>query len=257
MFDVDSIETNLTSLKAFGEQNGGPLAETVSSREFLGRALPVIFGAILNDSYEVPQDVVQFAILYESRSGNREFIPDLNRLRQQLTSTRNFFRQTAAALSDLRSNPNDPAANFTVGRYMAFIKGDWERGLQLLALSENERLAQMAKADLDTAGNSPDRMLATADAWWDLGEETKNDLFKGACRERAGYWYDLAMASLPESLSKLHAKARLEESWRSVSGSPLASIRRLATDLGIDIEQELASRKNPMLKQKVQAESYK
>lgn len=245
MFEVDAVETHADALAKFGKQNGGALAESVDAREYMTAVVPIIYGLTMQDKFDVTEDLTQFATMYESRSGNREFLVDLNRLKSQLQSAKNFFQRSGAALGQLRSNPEDPAACYAVGRYLTFIKGDWDTGLPILAMGENERLAQMAKADLAAAGASSEQVLANADAWWELGEETSNQLFKGACRERAAHWYQIAIRSLPESLSKLHAKSRLEECTNSVSGSPIVSLKTLAEDMGMDIQSQLLAIKEP------------
>jgi hypothetical protein len=247
MFEVDPVSVASDALQSFGSEYGGALAEMVNGREYLKMALPVVFGAVLNDSYDDPQELVQLAIMYEGKTGNREFLPDLNRLRQQLSASRNFLRRTEIALATLRSDPRDPAANYAAGRYIAFIKGDWDQGLPLLAAGDNDRLAQMAKADLATGDSGAQQMLSTADAWRDLGEETSNELFRGACRQRAAYWYEAAMQSLPDSLAKLHAKTRWDESVRTTAGSPISLLLALGQDLGIDLPQALAELKSPHL----------
>lgn len=245
MFETDAIEANSVALKEFGEENGGALADAVDGRQYIKQALPVIYGLILEDSYDITRDLGQFAVMYESRSGNREFLPDLNRLKSQLLATKNFYARTGDALAELRADPKNAAANSTVGRYVTFIKGDWENGLPLLAMGDNDRLAQMAKADIATHGSSSEQMMTTADAWWDLADSTSNELFKNACRERAAYWYELASQTMPESLAKLHANSRLKEFDRSTGGSPLASLQKLAKGLGMDLTDALESLKNP------------
>ena len=248
MFEVDALPIHAEQLDQFGQQNGREMSGVVDGREYLRAILPVVYGLLKEDSYDNLEDLAQFALAYESRSGNREFIADLNRLKSQISSAQNFFRRTGDALSQLRQNPEDAAAAFAVGRYLTFIKGDWSNGLPVLAVGENARLAQMAKADLATQTSSPEQMLSTADSWWSLGEETSNELFKSACRERAAYWYQLTMQALPDSLSKLHVKSRLEEYDKSFSGSPLGAIKELAEGMGMDLDLSLIALKEPMSK---------
>ncbi len=247
-FDVSFVDENTEALRRFCKQNMGAMADRMDRPELFRRALPIAFELVKKDEYEQPIELVTFLLAVEGKQGQRVLLADLNRLKQQLTAARNQYRQAAEAVAMLRNQPENANAKGTVGKYVAFIKGDWAEGLPMLLDGENERLAQIAKADLAT-GNDGEEMLNSGDAWWDLAESTSNKIFRGACQERAAHWYRLAEAILPDSLSKLHAKSRLEKATQESLGSPLSLIERLAEDTGIKLEAEIARIRNPLFKQ--------
>lgn len=244
MFEVDAITANTDAMELFAKKNSAAMAAKVDSRAFMRRLVPVAFSAIESDQYEGLLEVLPAAVQFEGQSGNRAFLADLNRLRQQTTAARNHYRQLSNALGTLRGDAEDPRANSIVGRYVSFIKGDWQTGLPLLVKGDNARLSEMARLDLAT-GNSADSMLKTADSWWELAEATSNELFGGACRQRASHWYEMAMAQLPESLEKMHAKARYEEASGASAGTPLSILESLAKGMGMTVETEVARLKEP------------
>lgn len=247
-FNVNFVDENTAALQRFCKQNTGAMSERIDRPGLLKRALPIAFELVKRDEYDQPIELATFLLTVEGQQGQRVLLADLNRLKQQLTAARNQYRQAAEAVATLRNQPDNANAKGTVGKYVAFIKGDWATGLPMLLDGDNDRLAQIAKADLAT-GNNGEEMLNSGDAWWDLAESTTNKIFRGACQERAAHWYRLAEASLPESLSKLHAKSRLEKATQESLGSPLSLIERLAEDSGIKLDAEIARVRNPLFKQ--------
>ena len=63
--------------------------------------------------------------------------------RQQLLSE--DYRK---ALSVLEDKPTDPAANLAAGRHLCFVKGNWDRGVPMLALGSDAALKAAAIKDL-------------------------------------------------------------------------------------------------------------
>lgn len=70
----------------------------------------------------------------------------------------------------LTTNPDDPAANAEMGFYYALIKGDWEKGLPLLARGQT-RTAQIAKAELGV--KTPVQLVQIAGEWYDHARQLK------------------------------------------------------------------------------------
>ena len=52
------------------------------------------------------------------------------------------------ALDKLQTDPADADANLKAGQWFCFVRGQWERGLPLLAKGSNKALAELAKQDL-------------------------------------------------------------------------------------------------------------
>jgi hypothetical protein len=106
----------------------------------------------------------------------------------------------------LAENPDDPAANATVGRYRILIYGDYPGGLPHLAKGDDPRLKEIAERDLAGAISSQDR-LALADAWFDLA---KSDPELTPLYARARHWYRLAEEEA-STLVQVNIRRRLDE----------------------------------------------
>jgi hypothetical protein len=78
------------------------------------------------------------------------------------------------AYDPVDKNPADPAANFEIGRFQCFVKGDWDVGLSFLAKGSDAGLGALAAKDL-AAPTDPERQLEVADGWWDLAEKEMGD----------------------------------------------------------------------------------
>jgi hypothetical protein len=108
-------------------------------------------------------------------------------------------------MEKLKTEPNDEAANLTVGKYRCFVQGRWADGLKLLTRGGNVALKGVAELDLQTpALGAPD--VKVADAWWDYAQ-TAPDSEKRAAEARARFWYTRAVPGLA-GLQKARAESR-------------------------------------------------
>ncbi len=142
--------------------------------------------------------------------------------RQQLLSDE--YRKALGVLED---KPTDPEANLAAGRHLCFVKGDWKRGVPMLALGSDAPLKAAAINDLRGA-NSADEQAAIGDAWWDLAEAKQGEE-RETLRLRAGFWYRQAEPKLAVGLAGLKITQRLEELKKVDRELPTASQAATAT----------------------------
>ena len=118
------------------------------------------------------------------------------------------FRVAEPAIIKLKTEPNDPEANLTVGRFECFAMNDFDKGLPLLAKGSDPTLKSASMADLAKPSDAPACKLV-GDKWWDQGaKETKDAAAAEQCKSRAGYWYRLAVGEL-DGLTKTLVEQRL------------------------------------------------
>lgn len=106
------------------------------------------------------------------------------------------------ALEQLDSNPIDPHANLTVGKYLCNYQGKWDRAMTYLALGADPDIATAAKAELQLGQPTPEECLALARGWRNTVEK------QPAFGERAAYWYRKAIAGL-QGLQRISAEREL------------------------------------------------
>jgi len=146
--------------------------------------------------------------------------------RQQLLSE--DYRKVLNVLED---KPTDPAANLAAGRHLCFVKGNWDRGVPMLALGSDQALRAAAIKDLRGA-TSAEEQAAIGDAWWDLAE-TKQGEVRDTLRLRAGLWYRQAEPKLAEGLAALKVKQRLAELdtiEHEIPAAPIAATEHRVAD---------------------------
>lgn len=118
------------------------------------------------------------------------------------------YSEAEVFFQTLKANPVDPDANLAIGKYYCFMKGDWDRGIAMLALGSDTALKTVATIELD-GPTDVNGQIDLGDGWWGLAE-TKDDLAKERLRERAAVWYRLAAPKL-SGLLKSKIEKRINE----------------------------------------------
>ncbi len=94
----------------------------------------------------------------------------------------------------LKKDSTSPEANLVVGKYLCFIRGDWSRGLPLLAKAGDDRLSAIAEGDLRASQGAAGRMKV-ADDWYDLSKEL-DGIARRRVADRAAFLYRMASRTL-------------------------------------------------------------
>jgi hypothetical protein len=127
-----------------------------------------------------------------------------------------LLQRTMAQLDDA----NDPQANLDVGRYFCLVRGEWEKGLPLLANGPQGKLKSLAEAEL-AGPDSPEQQVALADQWWELvSSESEREK---TLRIHAGHWYQRALPALPQGLLRVKAELRIKQIEQDYGPDALAS----------------------------------
>ncbi len=239
-FDVDAYEENMTALTNFGSACATREASDIDGIVYLQRALPTVFAAIKNDDYVRAATIVRYAFKFVDQPRNETIPKSLNALRVQLASAQRSFDAAKESLAKYRVDSSDGESAATFGRFLCFIKGDWEAGLPLMLQGGSDDLRNLVEADLNGAKDVK-AQVALGDSWWELAERAKAGVYRQAGRDRAAHWYRQAFAVMPESLDKLHVKARLDEAGDASKSSPLTLVRSLAEEINVDLKVSLAS----------------
>jgi hypothetical protein len=132
----------------------------------------------------------------------------------RLHDARRELTTVIAAANKLKVNPEDAELNLIVGRYICFVQGNWEGGLQLLTHVSDTRLRDLATKDLD-GPPSPSAMADLADAWWDWPDSKQTP--QRSSRQRAAHWYEKAISGLSGE-KKTQAEKRIAEAKDTTVG---------------------------------------
>jgi serine/threonine-protein kinase len=138
-------------------------------------------------------------------------MPLVNRVDTRIKAVREL-QTKYATIKDLaiklKTKPDDPEANLAVGKFACFDKGDWDKGLPMLAKGSDVRLKTLAQKEL---GQPPDGMaqVEVADAWNDLAKGEQGNV-KLQIQRRAYHWYEQALPTL-QGLTQAAVEKKIKE----------------------------------------------
>ena len=203
-FETDPLETKTTVLAATARTR----LPSEANQLLLKVAHQLIDAAVAEDRFHIAREIQAAAAAAARRSGDRRAIADVTARQQEIDDAKTAFERATLAVERLTEDPTDAAANRIAGVYYCFVKERWDDGLPMLARGDDLPIAQLVRIELSRPVEA-DRQVALADAWWNEAEARSD--FRAAIRRRAGYWYQLALATLPPGLDKLRAEMRLRQ----------------------------------------------
>ncbi len=174
-------------------------------------AMLLIGAAVARDDYETAERLGRVASGVARRVRNASLAKTVVTLNRDVLKVRAAFEAAKKALAVWEENPADPAANLTAGKFYCLVKDDWEKGISMLALGSDAKLAELARKELK-GPTSVDERVALGDGWWALaqaGEGTEKDLMM----VHAGLLYERARRHVDGLL-----KAKLEKRLREIAG---------------------------------------
>ncbi len=172
-------------------------------------AIPLIRAAIAEDDFGSATRLVRKALDLARPSRDTALVKQMVAINREVVEAGKGYAALQQARAKLEEQPTDPEANLAVGRYLCVLKGDWEKGVPMLALGSDPVLRALAIRELEQS-DSPNAQAALGDAWWDFAQK-KTGQEKESFLLRAGYWYQQAEASLTSALAKAKVRKRLDE----------------------------------------------
>jgi len=204
-YEVNALGAKVATVKTAG----GFVRSSAQRTALAGVALDLVDEAAAGDDYDRAKELVEIALAAARKAQDWQLVKQIVARDKAVKEAAEAHAKVQAALATLESNPTDPAANQAAGEYFCFVKGDWGKGIPMLALGSDTTLKNLAVMELEGAA-SPDAQIALGDGWWDLAE-TKKDGARDLLLVRAGYWYQQAQANLRSGLAKARVEKRLEE----------------------------------------------
>ena len=152
----------------------------------------------------------------------------------------------------LASNPTDPEAALQVGKFLCFVKGAWDEGLPILAVSKDQVIVKLAMTDLgteqpDTGKSSPltgaiveyggevALELVKGDQWWSEAKNHQGAVEKINIYNRAAYWYRRAVTKVDDARKK-KLYARINAHTRAMGSIEIKiASTPLFTDTGVEV----------------------
>jgi hypothetical protein len=213
-----------------------PSASEAGSRTITDAVLVLVDSAKEADNPGLAQRLMTLAKAAADKAKSATVTKKVETKARELDEFLNEFQKIEKAEARLKEKPSDADANLTLGKYWCLKKGDWKKGLPLLAQGSDAHLKGLAEKDLAQPKEAA-AQVEVGDGWWDLGEKeagkTKQQLVV-----RARYWYDLAEPGVT-GLTKTKLENRLKDSERVAPAAPRLTPGSIYSRVGAKREQLL------------------
>jgi hypothetical protein len=160
-YDVDGLSIKADAILKINLRGDSP----ATASDNVKAALDLIDPLLAADDFQTSGKVL--ALARPLAAHDRSFAPVVQNLGQAIEAARAAHDRLAPHFAKLKTAPEDPAANLAVGSYYCFSKGDWPRGLPLLAKGSDANLKQLATLELSSPSKVDD-VNHLADGWWDI-----------------------------------------------------------------------------------------
>ena len=189
-YAIEAVEMKVAALDTAARATRTPQAQKLLAEG----ALATIDEAIDANNYEAADELLALARSAANDAESGLLIEQCESRQQEVYDFREQFQLVKAAAITLIENPDDPKSNLIVGKFLCFVKGNWDRGLPMLAKGGEPALRALAERDL-AAPSGPGLQVAIGDGWWELSQKERGTVRRHLVA-RAERWYELALPKL-------------------------------------------------------------
>ncbi len=161
------------------------------------------------EQYEEAERLSQLATSAANKINDEDLVDLFTTRRHWSSEAKRLSLAVVEGFAVLENHPEDERANGDVGKFLCFIKDDWDNGLVILANGNDRSLKRLAALEL----NRPEDVvmqLELADLWWKEAD-SESAAFESTIRSRAKYWYKQALPGLPAGLVRIRVERRIEQ----------------------------------------------
>ena len=142
------------------------------ARSFCEAAMKLAAAAVAREDYDAASRYAKQATGSLRRVKDPQFSREVVIRDREIERLKTRYSAVAKAMETLKDDPDNAAANLTVGQWRCFVKSDWEKGLTCLAKGSREDLAQLATQELAKPAAAAEQ-AAVGDGWWALAEKDR------------------------------------------------------------------------------------
>jgi hypothetical protein len=205
-FEMDTLMVQVKMFDIYASAAETPIAVTTG----LNAAKELVNRALAEDRYDVAIRAIDSTNVLCEKSSTPDARDEFEQKRAEVIRLREQWQQVCVAKDHLKIAPDDPKANFLVGRWHLLQKGDAKQGLAHLAKGSDSTFRQLAQQELAAHSTEVESLVKAADAWWELAE-IQTDESKEQLARHAGQLYKVALPNLSAGLRKALVERRLEE----------------------------------------------
>ncbi len=176
------FQMKIKMLQQASKANGAP---PEAYQSVIDRVMLILEDTLDSDDYPSSLALIAAADQAGIKLKSIVLVSSIRKKQEEIVRLQKEFARWQPFADTLSRNPADPASNLAMGKYHALVKGNWERGLPMLARGGKGFLQSAAKADL--AGS--DTPFTTAERWQRFAGDATDGTMKTNALLRAYHWY--------------------------------------------------------------------
>ena len=193
-FAIDAYKLKVGALLATAKAR----TSSPPSQLFVDGILSLADEALAKDQFDTAEHLENLALIAVRRSKDaawkKQFAGQKKEIDKELKELQKLHAETEDAEAGLQRNPVDADANATLGKYRCFVKGQWGKGVPMLALGSDSALKNIAEKELKGV-RDVNAQAAVGNDWWQLAER-EDERTRKSIREHAADWYRRALPGL-------------------------------------------------------------
>jgi hypothetical protein len=138
-------------------------------------SLVLLEDALAADNFPAARQILTTAENAAIKLKNVPLVSSIRKRGEDLTRLQKDFTRWQPFADRLEKNPRDAEANSEMGKYQAFLKGNWDRGLPLLAQGPKGTIQVLAALDLAEPKGLP-QLMQLSQGYFDEAQKLKGAL---------------------------------------------------------------------------------
>jgi WD40 repeat protein len=199
------FQMKISMLQQASKANGAP---PEAYQSVIDRVMLILDDTLDSDDYPSSLALIAAADQAGLKLKSIVVVSSIRKKQEEIVRLQKEFARWQPFADKLAKNPKDEQANLEMGKYHALIKGNWERGLPMLARGGKGLLQKVAGRDL-TESELP---ITMADDWHLLASRMTDEPMKTQALLRAYHWYQESYPTADEKW-----KAFIDERIKEIS----------------------------------------
>lgn len=205
VYNVNPLSAKVATVRTTAE-----LVRSSAQRTALAAlALELVREAVADDDYDSATELAEISLAAARKARDWQLVKRIVARTNEVKEAAVAYGKVQKTLVTLESNPTDAEANQVAGEYSCFVKGDWQKGIPMLALGSDHSLRALAQKELKGTSSAQEQ-ADLGDGWWDVAQ-TRQGAQREALLLHAGRWYREAKPGISSALILDKIEKRLNE----------------------------------------------
>jgi hypothetical protein len=224
-FRVDDLEMRRAALDA--------ARRAVRDREAMAElalAYPsLVDAALAADRHDLAARLAADFATAAERTRLERLVEEASGLKKEARDVKSEYDRIEKERNDVAAGRADPATRLVVGKFLCLMKGDWEKGLPLLAGGSEATFNSLGRRELEKP-EEPPAQAEIGERWWSAAAEAEAGPLKVRMQRRAAEWCEKALPRL-EGLARARAEKLIADYEDAALAAGLAARGAYLSDL--------------------------